>query len=608
MTERPRHRGLRTLIRLIGFAFLRSFYRIRPVDSERLPATGGALLVCNHVSYIDALVVMAACPREVRFVILDYYLSVRWLSPVLRLFGVIPVSQSRPREAVRRVAAALAEGGVVCVFPEGQLSRTGCLNEIRRGFELMIRQSRAPVVPIYLDSLWGSIFSFERGRFVTKIPRRLPYRVQVRFGEPMAAGAADAGTVRSRLNALSAEALADRPELADPLALAIARRLHRHAHRPALVERAGRRRVIRRAGVHAVVSALAHRWDRTLPPGRIGVVLPNSSAAALVHLGLIFAGRIPVAVPFASALNPGLLPALGRAGVGAVIVPRRLRDQLAGSGPAAPSVELLEMGEEIRVAADDHLMRRSLAVRLRPSSRARCAATLRDPAAETAAWLVPDGGAGGFRVVSASGRQLLANALQLDSTNLHRSGDVLLAGLDLATPAGFVLSLLLPLWRFVPVVFPPNSATPDDLARIAESERATWLVGGEPALAMADAARAAAGRPGAPHLALRLATAPNPGGDLLAAAPRIETALGCPLCPCGVDEATGVIHSIGMPPPLARTATARPQDGTRNGTSGRLLPGFAVDESGTRVSGPATADHPVRLPGPPDEEGFVPLP
>ncbi len=200
----------RDVIRFTGRALIRSLYRVRCRHAERVPAAGAALLLPNHVSYVDALILATAIERPIRFVIWEPLYKVVWFHWLLRLFGTVPVSPTRAKDAVRSVAQALKEGELVCLFPEGQITRHGMVNELRRGFELMARQAEAPVLPVYLDGLWGSLFSFEGGRCFTKRPRRLRHPVTVVVGELLRPEEATAERVRERLLELGGEAFQER--------------------------------------------------------------------------------------------------------------------------------------------------------------------------------------------------------------------------------------------------------------------------------------------------------------------------------------------------------------------------------------------------------------
>lgn len=193
-------------IRVIGLMLLRLAYRIRATGEANLPATGGALLLPNHITWGDAFFLTAASPRPVRFIMEEGFMGKRAIRVFCQLFDTVPISSAKPREALRAAADSLKEGHLVCIFPEGQLSRTGTLRELKRGFELIARQAGCPLVPAWTDGAWGSILSFEGGRFFRKIPRRLRYGITVAFAPPIAPR--DATLERVRLGMLAASALA----------------------------------------------------------------------------------------------------------------------------------------------------------------------------------------------------------------------------------------------------------------------------------------------------------------------------------------------------------------------------------------------------------------
>lgn len=195
-------------IRLLGGAIVRMIYRIKVVNRERLPATGGALLLPNHVTFADGFFIAASCPRPVRFVMDDVFMAKPSIRLFASIFEIVAIRQDQPREAIRITIDALKQGGLVCLFPEGQLTRTGTLNELRRGFELIARKAGHPLIPLWCDGSWASIFSFERGRFFRKMPYQLPFGMTLAFGEEIPAEGANLEAVRQGLHRCSAEALA----------------------------------------------------------------------------------------------------------------------------------------------------------------------------------------------------------------------------------------------------------------------------------------------------------------------------------------------------------------------------------------------------------------
>src|SRR6266403_3473359 len=190
--------GFERALRFFGLGLARMIYRVSIFGRERLPE-GGFLLLPNHITWVDAIVLSLACSRPIRFIIDEGVYRNRFLNPFFHAIGCIPITARKAKNAMREAIARIRAGEIVCLFPEGELSRSGSLLRLRRGYEIIARQTGESVVPVWLDRLWGSIFSFQGGRFFTKWPRTVPYRVMVAFGKPLPAESADIATVREEL-------------------------------------------------------------------------------------------------------------------------------------------------------------------------------------------------------------------------------------------------------------------------------------------------------------------------------------------------------------------------------------------------------------------------
>lgn len=180
-----------SFLRLLLVLLTNTIYRIRIRGRDHIPDKGGVLFVCNHLSYVDALLLFASIDRPVRFIMSNEVYRTWYIRPFAKILKVIPIpTVQRPRgivRALREASARIKAGEVVCIFAEGQISRTGNLLPFRRGFVRIMRGLDNPIIPVNLGGVWGSIFSYERGRFLWKMPKRLPYPVSVSFGQPMAA-------------------------------------------------------------------------------------------------------------------------------------------------------------------------------------------------------------------------------------------------------------------------------------------------------------------------------------------------------------------------------------------------------------------------------------
>ena len=175
-------------IRMVIWMLSRIVYRVRVFGRENIPEQGGALIVANHVSYMDGFLLLSSSSRPIRFVAHADHVNRFGIARLTRVMGVIPIRSTDGPKAIvnslREARAAVEDGELVCIFPEGQLTHSGHVEQFHRGMMRIVDGLDAPIVPIYLDELWGSIFSHERGRVLWKMPRRWPYPVSIHVGEP----------------------------------------------------------------------------------------------------------------------------------------------------------------------------------------------------------------------------------------------------------------------------------------------------------------------------------------------------------------------------------------------------------------------------------------
>jgi len=282
-------------VRFLILLLVRSLYRIRVVGSECVPIQGPALLVGNHVSWVDAFLIGATQQRRIRFVMSrEVYESSR-LKPLYRLMHVILISPTDPPRQIlrslRQARQALDEGFLVGIFAEGSITRTGMIQQFRAGLEYIVRGSDYPIIPVYIGGAWGSIFSYARGR-IGGLPSRIPYPVSIHFGEPMPASS-KSWQVRQRVCELSADFFNDRQSGRRPLGALFVRTARRTWQRPCISDVTGRSLTYGQTLTAAVL--LARRITReTGQEPRVGVLLPPSVAAALTHVALTLLGKASV--------------------------------------------------------------------------------------------------------------------------------------------------------------------------------------------------------------------------------------------------------------------------------------------------------------------------
>ena len=292
----PQMSAAERVLHFLGRPLVRIFYRVNALGLEHLPE-GGFLLLPNHITWIDALVLQLACPRPIRYIIDQEFYDKPTLKPLLRTVGCIPIDIRHSRSAIRAATEKLNAGEIVCLFPEGQLTRSGTLLRLRRGYELIAQHANTKVVPVWLDRLWGSIFSFQGGKFFTKWPKRIPYRVTVAFGKPIDPSAADIATVREELLKLGEFCYSRRPSLDRHLAEACVRGLKRRRFSTAVVDGTDHSE-LSRAKLLGAAAALSRFLRKEFSDQRIAIVLPASKGSMVANLAITLAGKVPADLNF----------------------------------------------------------------------------------------------------------------------------------------------------------------------------------------------------------------------------------------------------------------------------------------------------------------------
>jgi acyl-[acyl-carrier-protein]-phospholipid O-acyltransferase/long-chain-fatty-acid--[acyl-carrier-protein] ligase len=285
-----------SLLRLFIWLFTHSVYRLRVEGRDNIPEKGGALFVCNHVSFMDALFIIGSTDRMIRAIMFQGIYDHPLVKPFAKAMKAIPISsQLRPREMIkslRSASEAIQNGDVVCIFAEGQITRIGQLLPFRRGFERIMKDVDAPIIPVCLDHVWGSIFSFEKGRFLWKMPRYIPYPVTVSFGKPMPSTSTPF-EVRQAVQELNTEAWKHRKKLMAPIHRTFVRKARHHPRRFFMAD--GRVPKLRFGAGLTRTIFLARRL-RSVWAGQemVGVLMPPSVGGALVNYAALLMGKVPV--------------------------------------------------------------------------------------------------------------------------------------------------------------------------------------------------------------------------------------------------------------------------------------------------------------------------
>src|SRR5213594_548650 len=453
-----------------GRLLVRCFYRVTALGLENMPV-GGFLLLPNHITWVDAIVLQFACPRPIRYVIDQEYYHRPILRPFLRLIGCIPINIRHSHSAIRAATEKIAEGEIVCLFPEGQLERTGVLLRLQRGYELIARHANAQVVPVWLDQLWGSIFSFQGGRFFRKFPKRIPYSVTMAFGKPLKAEAADNATMREELMKLGELCFSRRPSLDRHLAEECVRGLKRRPFRTAVIDGMDHSE-LSRAKLLGAAAALSRYLRKEFPDERIAIVLPASKGSMVANLAVTMANKVPVDLNFT----------IGRAANESCCRRANLRVAISAT-PFIERIKDFPWPEEI-LKLDELLprMKRQIVFwwiisLLLPARLLLCLLQIpKEGGHREAVLLFTSGTTGEPKGVVISHRNVVGNVSQFRQLLDARETDAILASLPFFHTFGSTVTLWYPLIEGVRIVTYPNPLEAAKNAALIERYKLTLLL------------------------------------------------------------------------------------------------------------------------------------
>jgi acyl-[acyl-carrier-protein]-phospholipid O-acyltransferase/long-chain-fatty-acid--[acyl-carrier-protein] ligase len=488
-----------SLLRLVFYLITNTIYRIRIIGRENIPMNGPALLVANHLSMADGFLVAGAIPRLIRFIMWKPYYEDPRLHWLFKTMKAIPISEKDPPKEILRsllvARKALEEGQLVCIFAEGEISRTGNLLEFKRGFEVIVKGLDVPIVPVHLDRVWGSIFSFEHGKVLWKKPRRIPYPVTISFGAPLKPPIEPSG-VRQAVLDLGCDAFVDRIQERKVLPLEFLKQAKRHPSWFAMADSLGKKAsfgdlaaVSRTLALHLEPLLPSKGWEKVrdegphptpLPPSagegvgeRIGIMVPPTVGAAVANIALSLLGRVPVNLNY-TAGDAVINHCIQKAGITRVITTRRLLDK-AGITPTPAMIYLEDLMTALPRA---EIVRQRILFGILPTGSIlkRWGAKVNPDLESIATILFSSGSTGIPKGVVLSHSNILSNILGLGQVYDLGRKDTILGVLPFFHSFGYTATLWFPLIHGFGAAYHANPLDAKMVGELTRKYKATVLV------------------------------------------------------------------------------------------------------------------------------------
>jgi acyl-[acyl-carrier-protein]-phospholipid O-acyltransferase/long-chain-fatty-acid--[acyl-carrier-protein] ligase len=469
-----------SLVRILLTLLMTRRYKINVQGLKNIPEQKGVLLLGNHISWVDWAIIQIASPRPVRFVMLKSIYQRWYLKWFFDIFGVIPIeSGASSRKSLELVAELLNKGQVVCLFPEGAISKTGHLGEFKKGFERACEHCNDDVVivPFYLRGLWGSQFSRSSDQLKNIRSAGLFRDLIVAFGEPLPKSTA-ADVVKRRVFDISINAWQEHILTMDTIPDAWISTVKRMGSEMAIADTLGDPLSARQALTASI--AFSKRITKLSPEQNIGLLLPTSAGGVLANMAVLLSGKTVVNLNF-TASKEAIASSIDQAAIKTVYSSKKFISKLSRKGidlePVLSTVNVVYLEDLKEEFTKVEMIRSWLLIKLLPAWILRLSFSKSHDAEKTAAILFSSGSEGQPKGVMLSHRNIMANLKQISDVLNTQSDDVVMASLPLFHAFGLTVTQFMPLVEGMPLVCHADPTDALNIAKAVARYRATIMCG-----------------------------------------------------------------------------------------------------------------------------------
>lgn len=463
--------------RLLLLPILKSSYRFNVEGLENLPQSGGVLLLGNHISWIDWLVLQVASPRAIKFVMYREIYNQWYLNWFLKIFNVIPIGAGASKQSIKAIRERLNNGEVVAIFPEGHISYNGQLNTFQKGFELAMKTCDCPIVPFYLRGLWGSTFSRATKFYKDLTNTKSKREILVAFGKPLASSST-ATEVKQKVFELSFSSWERFIEQQEPLSYHWLEKAKSNLKKDCIVDNLSGTLSNGKflTAVLIFVKLFKKEFHNTK---HIGVMLPSSSVGAIVNMALFVCGKIPINLNYTLS-EEALSSALKKADINKVITSKKFLHKLKSKGfdfetiLEGKTIMAEDLKEKITLS---HKISAVLKTYIAPTWLIRLLDFTEVNINDTATILFSSGSEGEPKGIELSHKNLLTNIKQVSELLNFRKDDVILNSLPIFHSFGLTVTVLMPLCEGIKIVSIPDPTDAFGVGKMASKYNATILFG-----------------------------------------------------------------------------------------------------------------------------------